>query len=100
MLLHLWEMNTAHGHSQVWEGDTSGTVEREKRKSETMAFCASVKRTYERTKTGMSLCGTVPLWQVSCFGWGWTKTAQDPICSMLFRVVRPHRAWKNMSRQC
>ena len=38
-----------------------------------MAFCAGVKRPYQRTETGMSPCRTAPLWYVSWFGWGWTR---------------------------
>ncbi|BAS80999.1 Os02g0756850 [Oryza sativa Japonica Group] len=37
-----------------------------RRKSETTAFCAGVKRPYQTTDTGMSPRNTVPLWYVSC----------------------------------
>lgn len=53
MVPHHWETEGA--------GDV-GAAERERRKSVTMAFCAGVKRPYQRTETGMSPLSTAPSW--------------------------------------
>jgi hypothetical protein len=42
-------------------GYAPGAAAREARKSETMAFCAAVKRPYQRIDTGMSPLSRVPL---------------------------------------
>jgi hypothetical protein len=59
------------------DGAPRGGAERERRKSETTAFCAGVKRPYQRMETGMSPLSTAPLWYVRRFGWGWTRNAAD-----------------------